>query len=104
MTTVVVVADADEQLLVIHEWWIINRSSSPTLVIDEFERCVSLLVGSPDIGTPFRRTSVPGVRRLVMTKTKHFVYYVHDGTNAVVYILAVWGAPKSGSPPLTNPR
>ena len=43
MTTVVVVDRAEAQLVEIDAWWVAHRSSSPTLVIDEFERCVSLL-------------------------------------------------------------
>ena len=87
MTTVVVVDDAGEQLGEIHSWWAANRTSAPTLVLDEFERCVSLLESSPDLGTRFHRSRVPGVRRLVMAKTKHYVYYVHDEPNALVYII-----------------
>ena len=69
MTTVVVVDEADAQLREIVEWWVANRQAAPTLVIDEFERCVTLLESSPDIGTGFHRTTVPGVRRIVMKKT-----------------------------------
>ena len=104
MTTVVVVDEADAQLREVVEWWVANRQAAPTLVIDEFERCVTLLESSPDIGTGFHRTTVPGVRRIVMKKTKHFVYYVHDDMNAVVYVIAVWGAPKEGDPVLRDPR
>jgi hypothetical protein len=53
MTTVIVVTTAEEQLFEIHGWWIAHRTSSPTLVLDEFERCVALLETSPDIGTRF---------------------------------------------------
>lgn len=41
-------------------------------------RCVTLLENTPNLGAPFRMTLVLGVRRIVMKKTKHFVYYVHD--------------------------
>jgi hypothetical protein len=75
-----------------------------TPVADEFERCVELLENTPGVGAPFRKTSVFGVRRLVMKKTKHLVYYVHDSAHSVVYIIAVWGMPKEGSPPLDDPR
>ena len=104
MTTVVVVDEAEEQLREINEWWSANRQAAPSLVVDEFERCVTLLENSPDIGTMFHRTNVPGVRRLLMKKTKHLLYYVHDDNNAVVYIVAVWGAPKGGDPNLPDPR
>jgi hypothetical protein len=84
----------------------VDRTSvaAPSLAIDEFERCVRLLESTPDIGTAFHRTKVPGVRRLVMSATKHFVYYVHDATNAVVYIIAVWGTPKGSVPLFRDPR
>jgi len=104
MTTVVVVDEAEAQLLDCHEWWVANRAASPALVLAEFERCTSLLASSPDVGVRFHRTQVPGVRRLVMTKTKHVVYYVHDETNAIVYVIAVWGGPKAGTPLLVDRR
>jgi hypothetical protein len=63
-----------------------------------------LLENSPDIGTGFHRTTTPGVRRLVMRATQHVVYYIHDGPNAIVYVIAVWGAPKGSDPILRDPR
>lgn len=104
MTTVVVVDAAEAQLAEIHDWWITHRSDVPTLVLDELERCVTLLQNSPDIGTRFHRTTIPGVRRLVMKRTKHFVYYVHDAVNEIVYVIAIWGAPKLADPLLHDPR
>lgn len=104
MITVVLLGPAEEQLHEIAEWWMEHREASPSLVMDEFDRCVSLLESSPDAGARFHRSRVPGVRRLVMRRTKHHVYYLHDEPNAVVYIIAVWGAPKLGVPVLIDPR
>lgn len=81
MTTIIVVDEAEEQLRAIDDWWRANRREAPTLVVDEFQRCTTLLESSPDIGTGFHRTTIPGVRRLPM-KTRHVVYYVHDARNA----------------------
>jgi hypothetical protein len=39
-----------------------------------------------------------------MRRTKHHVHYLHDEPNAVVYIVAVWGTPKTGVPVLIDPR
>jgi len=103
MTTVVVVDEAEEQLHESVEWWIENRSDAPALVLDEFERCMRLLEASRDVGLRFHRTPVPGVRRLLMKRTKHHVYYVNDPNNEVVYIIAVWGAPNEGDPVPHNP-
>jgi len=78
MTTVVIVDAAEEQLGEIVEGWAAHREASPLLVTQEFDRCVSLLEASPDVGVRFLRSRVPGVRRLVMKRTKHHVYYLHD--------------------------
>lgn len=104
MTAVVVTAEAEEHLRVIAAWWLENRPASPALVAAEFARCVSLLEVAPDAGPQFRRTHVAGVRRVVMSKTKHLVYYIHDRKNEIVYVIAVWGAPKEGAPVLSDPQ
>jgi hypothetical protein len=85
MTTVVIVDTAEEQLRESCEWWMTHREANPSLVMDEYERCVSLLESSPDIGARFHRSRVPGVRRLLMKRTKHHVYSLHDEPNAIVY-------------------
>jgi hypothetical protein len=53
MTTVVIVDAAEEQLGEIVEWWAAHREVSPLLVMQEFDRCVSLLEASPDVGVRF---------------------------------------------------
>lgn len=104
MTTVVLVDEAVEQLREIVAWWEAHRPAAPRLVLDELEHAVRLLELTPELGSPFRRTPVPGVRRLVLQRTKHLVYYVSDREHAVVYVIAVWGAPKAGDPVLRDPR
>ena len=49
MTTIVVVDEAEQQLREIDAWWRANRPEAATLVVDEFERCTTLLESSPDI-------------------------------------------------------
>lgn len=78
MTTVVVADEAEQHLRDIVAWWKENRLAAPDLV-----RCV---------------------RRVVMKRTRHLKYYLHDETNAIVYVIAVGGAPKEGDPVLVDPR
>jgi plasmid stabilization system protein ParE len=103
MITVVLVDAADEQLREIGEWWVANREACPLMLMEEFDRCLSLLESSPAAGSRFYGSRVPGVRRLVMRRTKHHVYYLYDEPSAIVYVLAVWGAPKVGYPVLLDP-
>ena len=104
MTAVVLVERAAQQLRDIDAWWRAHRPDVATLVADELEHRIELLENTPELGALFRKTPVLGVRRLVMRKTKHLIYYVHDSVHSVVYIIAVWGMPKDGSPPLADPR
>lgn len=104
MTTIVMTDFAEQQLHEIVEWWKAHREASPVLVLEELERCLSLLESSPDVGARFHRSRIPSVRRLLMRRTKHHLYYLHDERNAVVYVIAIWGAPKVGPPLLFDPR
>jgi plasmid stabilization system protein ParE len=104
VTAVVLVDEAVAQLRDIVSWWRSNRAAARDLVLDEFERCVILLESTPDVGARFSRSSIPGVRKVLMRRTKHSVYYLHDAAHGVVYILAVWGSPQAGDPLLRDPR
>lgn len=59
MITVVLVDSAEDQLHEIAAWWMEHREASPSLVMDEFERCVSLLESSPDAGARFIEAACP---------------------------------------------
>ena len=61
--TTVVVREAEAQLREIAEWWTANRPAAPSLVVDEFERSVTLLENSPDIGTGFSQAARLSRRR-----------------------------------------
>lgn len=104
MTTVLLVDDAERQLRDVVAWWSENRPAAPNLVVEEFANCIELLESSPDAGVRVRRAAIPGVRRMLMPRTRHHVYYVHDETHGIVYVLAVWGAPRAAAPPLSDPR
>ncbi len=96
----VVVAEAEEQLRQLHVWWLNNVGTAPTAFLDEFENLTTLLRETPRIGHPFRRSTRPGVRRLYMRRSKHWLYYVYDQAHEVVYILAIWSAARGSDPPL----
>lgn len=38
-----------------------------------------------------------------MKRKRHHVYSMHDAAHEIVYIIAVWGAPKEGEPVLHHP-
>jgi hypothetical protein len=99
---VFLVKEAEEQLRRAIEWWQANRASAPTLLLDEFEQVTSLLEEMPGIGPTFQRATVPGIRRILMRRSNHWIYYATDPAHSLVYILAVWSAFRGSDPPLTG--
>jgi hypothetical protein len=63
----------------IQAWWAENRPAAPALFLDE-------LAGV--------------VRRVLMTRTSHHLYYRYLPDREELTVLAVWGAPKERGPKL----
>ncbi len=100
---VVFVDKAELQLEAIDRWWLTHRRASPDLFLDELDQAVDLLSEVPDIGSPFRRSRIAGVRRLLLKRSKYWLYYFHDRQRLRVYILAVWSTSRGSDPTLPKP-
>ena len=66
---VVFSTEAEEQLREGDAWWQQNRAAAPDLLIEEFARAVELLREMPELGAPFRRATIPRVRRLLLRRS-----------------------------------
>ena len=103
MTIVSTTPEADAMAERSDSYWRSEREKNPTLFREELEHSLELLAIAPDMGPRYRRRGIPGLRRLLLEKTAHHVYYVHDETQDAVLVLAVWGAKKRRGPPLKRP-
>ena len=79
---------AKDELLSISTWWRENRSN-PEQLDQEFAEALMLLVEHPEAGHAFARSRRPGVRRLLLRKSQHHLYYEIDRRFEIVYILAI---------------
>ncbi|HAK93582.1 MAG TPA: hypothetical protein DCM87_00870 [Planctomycetes bacterium] len=105
MTTQVFTApEAEAQLAAALSWWRTANPAAPSLLLDEFQEAVQLISETPEVGPAFTRTTIPGVRRLLLRRVKHWVYYMYDARHAVAYVLAVWSARRGTPPPGVSPR
>lgn len=95
---VLLTREAERQFLAAHRWWLENRQSSPNLLVDEFEEMVGLLQILPEVGHVFRRATIPGIRRILLRKSRYWLYYIPDPSHSVVYVLAVWSAHRGSDP------
>ena len=94
---VVTTPEADAQLRTIDQWWRENRGASPDLFSDEFSVACETLARAP-LGRPYRRSAVPGTRRLLLRATRYHVYYVPSDRDVIV--LAIWHAERGTGPSL----
>ncbi|HLG56635.1 MAG TPA: type II toxin-antitoxin system RelE/ParE family toxin [Vicinamibacterales bacterium] len=90
--------EADTQIRTIDDWWRANRRASPDLFLEELSGAFDLVARAPHIGRFYRRSPVPGTRRILLKGTRYHVYYV-PGEHEV-RVLAVWHGQRGVGPPL----
>jgi plasmid stabilization system protein ParE len=90
--------EADVQILEIDGWWRSNRDASPNLFLEELTTAFDAVGGAPYLGRLYRRSPIPGTRRVLLKGTRYHVYYVPSATE--IRVLAVWHARRGAGPPL----
>jgi plasmid stabilization system protein ParE len=91
---------AARQAARLHRWWREHRAATADLFARELEAARRMIGATPEVGTPYVERQGVLVRRVLLPKTNHHVYYEIDHEQGLVMILAVWGAPKERGPKL----
>jgi plasmid stabilization system protein ParE len=93
-------ARARRNIETIQRWWIENRPAAASLFLDELAAAETLLGTSPRVGRIYavHRTGV--VRRIVLEKTRHQLYYRYREDRDELVVLVVWGSPRERGPKL----
>ncbi len=85
----------------IQAWWRTNRPAVADLFHEELRAALTKLAGSPAAGAPYRASSgVPGMRRILMPRTRYHVYYVVTDEGERVLVHAVWHTARGQGPRL----
>jgi plasmid stabilization system protein ParE len=75
-----------------------NRTASPDLFVSELKNMLAAIALMPSLGSPSKDEKVPGVRRVLLRRTRYQVYYrVRDD---VLEVLAVWHSARGAGPGL----
>lgn len=91
-------ARAAKQIAAAAEWWSQNRPAAPGAIRNDIGQSLTLLAEQPGIGTEYRGTRLPGVRRLLVGRIRYFIYY--RVTPDTVDVLAVWHVSRAKQPAL----
>ncbi len=92
--------DAEQQAEVCDLWWREHRKDSPSLFAHELAATRAQLSSTPKIGVVWAVVRGNPVRRFLMPRTRHHIYYEIDVHTGDVYVHAIWGAPKEHGPKL----
>jgi plasmid stabilization system protein ParE len=98
MTRVRFVRTAERQALEIDTWWRTNRAAAPNLFTEELLAGIEQLRTIPACGALFAKK--PGVRRLLLPRTRHWLFYRFHEARAEVLIHAVWHTSRGEDPKL----
>ena len=91
-------AVAERHVRAIQAWWLENRVSSPDLFQRELAATFERLSATPESGRVYRFYGGGAIRRALLPRTRHHVYYTIDHERVAVVVLAVWHSAR-GQPP-----
>jgi plasmid stabilization system protein ParE len=81
-------------------WWKANRAAAPRLFEQELSGAFELIASTPLAGEEWPSKRIPGVRRWLLPKSLHYVYYTVDEEHAVVRVRMLWYAGRGRAPKL----
>ena len=79
-------------------WWRENRRSAADAIGEELDRVVALLASQPRVGARAKSERLPGVRRILLSRVRYFVYYRVLEQEGAVEILAFWHGRRGSVP------
>jgi plasmid stabilization system protein ParE len=92
------VLTARQQLREAITWWRANRPAAPNAITVELRGLLRLLRAQPQIGTRTRDAGFEDVRRVLLTRVDHHVYYRVRSDKDAIEIVAFWHARRGSSP------
>jgi len=90
---------ARRQIEKIQGWWSENRAAR-SLFLDELAAAERQLRTNPELGSAYSEQKTGTVRRVLLPKTHHHLYYRYRADRDELTVLCVWGAPKERGPKL----
>jgi len=78
------------------EWWAENRPAAPGAVRKDVEDALKILVEQSDLGTKVETGRSPQVRRFLLDRTSHFLYY--RVRRSALEVLSVWHTNREHGP------
>jgi plasmid stabilization system protein ParE len=90
--------EALEHAQTIRAWWLEHRPAAPNLFVDELGAALRKLGAMPHIGARYEAAALPEMRRVLLPRTRHHVYYTADDDTQYVRVHAIWHSSRGHGP------
>jgi plasmid stabilization system protein ParE len=92
--------EAQTQADDIDAWWRRHRKDARDLFARELADAKVLLEANPNLGLVYAVLDGEPIRKVLLPRTRHHVYYSCNLEENTIVIHAVWGAPRGRGPDL----
>ena len=92
--------DALEQIRAVHDWWRIHRAAAPELLREELAAALEIVTSSPNAAKAYSLSAIPGLRRVLMPRTRYHLYFTFHEQRALIFVHALWHASRGHGPKL----
>lgn len=97
---IIVSRRARRQIEKIQAWWVENRPDAPALFLDELSSARQLFRVSPELGSIYAEQKAGLVRRVLLARTGHHLYYRYRPERRELTVLIVRGPIRQRGPKL----
>ena len=81
---------ARRQVALARAWWRLYSPARPDAIDDELRKVRRLLAESPEMGAEPTDLELAGVRRVLLGRVDHWLYYAVDHASKEIEVLMVW--------------
>ncbi|HEX3696063.1 MAG TPA: type II toxin-antitoxin system RelE/ParE family toxin [Polyangia bacterium] len=98
--SIIVAPSARQQAKRIAAWWEANREKAPILFAQELEAAFARVATAPTTVRVYRESKGRVIRRLLLPRTCHHLFFEVNEAKRQVQILAVWHTARGRGPRL----
>ncbi len=92
--------EAERQATEMDSWWREHRPAARDLFARELAEATTRIAALPSAGVTYTTQSGRSARRVLLPKTRNYVFYEVREAEELIIVLAVWGGPKGRGPAL----
>jgi len=93
-----VAEEAAAELRAARSWWRTNRFAAPDAFVDDLRRALELIRTQPNVGVCATNVSLPGVRRIHLSRLRYDLYYRLASDRQTIVVLALWHSSRGTFP------